>query len=131
MFDLREHKDHTIGIVSGYDTMGMIPKSHLEAIDSVGFPPQPPNQAETVSITPWPLKQVTESQNPQHQTMETKNMALRLNKVSDTIKVTPVALFHVVDSMGMINELQPGIIGRNSPKATVPSHGISEDGYIV
>ncbi|XP_040586591.1 uncharacterized protein LOC121133760 [Mesocricetus auratus] len=101
-----------LALLQVMDSMGMIPESHSEVMDSVGFSQQPPIQAETVSITPQPSNQVIESikgTSPQHQTMETKSMVSRSNQVTDNMNVTPVALFHVMDSMGMINELHPHV----------------------
>ncbi|XP_052602000.1 uncharacterized protein LOC128115404 isoform X2 [Peromyscus californicus insignis] len=92
------------------DLMGLIPESQSELTDSVGFSPEPPNQAETVRITPQPSNQVTErikGTHHQHQTTELKSMASRLSQVTDNLEVTPVALFYVTDSMQMIDKLSP------------------------
>lgn len=94
-------------------SMGMILESHAQVIDCVGFPPQPPNQAETGNLTPWPSDQVIESKTVtslQHPAKESKSMASRLSQVTDNMKVTPVTLLHNMDSMVMINELHPHVI---------------------
>ncbi|XP_076414869.1 uncharacterized protein LOC143270077 [Peromyscus maniculatus bairdii] len=99
-----------LALLQVMDLMGINPEPQSEVIDSVGFSPQPPNQAETVSITPQPLNEVTEPievTHHQHQTTGLKSMASRLSQVTDDMKVTPVALFHVTDSMGMIDKLSP------------------------
>ncbi|XP_036031663.1 uncharacterized protein LOC118575067 [Onychomys torridus] len=89
----------------------LIPESGSEVIDSEGFSPQLSDQAETVSITPQPLNQVIEPINPSSaSTMELKSMASRLSQVTDNQEVTPVALFHAMDSMGMIDKLSPHVI---------------------
>ncbi|XP_057617114.1 uncharacterized protein LOC130869020 isoform X2 [Chionomys nivalis] len=93
--------------------MGMIPESHAQVIDSVGFPPQPPNQAETVNLTPRPSDQVIEQKTVtslQHSATESKSMASRLSPVTDNMKVTPEKLLRIMDSMGLINELYPHVI---------------------
>lgn len=99
-----------LALLQVMDLMGINPEPQLEVIDSVGFSPQPPNQAETVSITPQPLNEVIEPIKVTHhqdQTTGLKSMASRLSQVTDDMKVTPVALFHVTDSMGMIDKLSP------------------------
>ncbi|XP_051037841.1 uncharacterized protein LOC127220150 [Phodopus roborovskii] len=101
-----------LALLQVMNSMGMIPEPHSEVMGSVEFSPQQPNQTETVSITPQPLNQAIESIKgtcPQYQTMESKSMASRQNQVTDNMKVTPVALFHIMDSMGMINELHPHV----------------------
>ncbi|XP_076415607.1 uncharacterized protein LOC143270249 [Peromyscus maniculatus bairdii] len=99
-----------LALLQVMDLMGINPEPQSEVIDSVGFSPQPPNQAETVSITPQPLNEVIEPIEVTHhqdQTTGLKSMASRLSQVTDDMKVTPVALFHVTDSMGMIDKLSP------------------------
>ncbi|XP_075809314.1 uncharacterized protein LOC142837828 [Microtus pennsylvanicus] len=92
-------------------SMGMIPESHAQVIDCVGFPPQPPNQAETVNLTPRPSDQVIEPKTSlQSSATESKSMASRLSPVADNMKVTPAELLRIMDSMGMINELYPHVI---------------------
>ncbi|XP_057611951.1 uncharacterized protein LOC130865092 isoform X1 [Chionomys nivalis] len=97
--------------------MGMIPESHAQVIDSVGFPPQPPNQAETVSLTPRPSDQPKTVTSLQHSATESKSMASRLSPVTDKMKVTPVELLRIMDSMGLIDELYPHVI---EPAAIAP-----------
>ncbi|KAM7325169.1 hypothetical protein ACRRTK_015427 [Alexandromys fortis] len=93
--------------------MGLIPESHTQVIDCVGFPPQPPNQAETVNLTPRPSDQVIEPKpvsSLKHSATELKSMASRLSPVTDNMKVTPEKLLRIMDSMGLNNELHPHVI---------------------
>ena len=93
--------------------MGMIPESHAQVRDDMGFPPQPPNQAETASVTPGPSDQVIEPKivkSLPHPATESKSMASRLSQVTDNMKVTPVTLLNIMDSMGMVNELHPHVV---------------------
>lgn len=93
--------------------MGLIPESHTQVIDCVGFPPQPPNQAETVNLTPRPSDQVIEPKpvsSLKHSATELKSMASRLSPVTDNMKVTPEKLLCIMDSMGLNNELHPHVI---------------------
>ena len=93
--------------------MGMISESHAQVKDDMGFPPQPSNQAETASITPGPSDQVIEPKivkSLPHPATESKSMASRLSQVTDNMKVTPVTLLHIMDSMGMVNELHPHVV---------------------
>ncbi|XP_063118677.1 spermatogenesis-associated protein 31H1 isoform X3 [Rattus norvegicus] len=100
-------------------SMGMIPDSHSEVIDSVGKTkdktdlPQPPNQAETVNMPPetsYPVIESIKVASPQRETSESESMTSRLHQITDNTKVTPVALFHVLDSRALINELCSRVI---------------------
>ena len=123
------------------DSMGIIPDSHSEVTDPVRKTKdktdlsQPSYQAQKVSIPPKSSNPVIESINifsPKNQTREPKIMTSRPNQITNISKVTPVALFHIVNSRGLINELcSCHRINRDSPKATIPSHGISGGRYIV
>ncbi|XP_076415625.1 uncharacterized protein LOC143270253 [Peromyscus maniculatus bairdii] len=99
-----------LALLQVMDLMGINPEPQSVVIDSVGFSPQPPNQTETVSITPQPLNEVIEPIEVTHhqdQTTGLKSMVSRRSQVTDDMKVTPVALFHVTDSMRMIHKLSP------------------------
>ncbi|KAM4867304.1 spermatogenesis-associated protein 31H1 [Thomomys bottae] len=94
------------------DSMGMIPETHSEVIESASLFP---NQVvklmetmETVSVTPKPPNQVIESvkltPSLQHQVLESQITSSRLNQGTDNVRVTPVALIQVMNSMGMMNK---------------------------
>ncbi|KAM7325170.1 hypothetical protein ACRRTK_015423 [Alexandromys fortis] len=74
---------------------------------------RPPNQAETVNLTPRPSDQVIEPKpvsSLKHSATELKSMASRLSPVTDNMKVTPEKLLRIMDSMGLNNELHPHVI---------------------
>lgn len=94
------------------DSMGIIPDSHSEVTDPVRKTKdktdlsQPSYQAQKVSIPPKSSNPVIESinvVNPEHQTREPKIMTSKPNQITNISKVTPVALFHIMDSRGLIN----------------------------
>ncbi|XP_041496014.1 uncharacterized protein LOC121439566 isoform X2 [Microtus oregoni] len=112
--------------------MGMIPESHAQVIDCVGFPPQPPNQAETVNLTPQSSDQVIKPKTvkiQQYSATESKSMASRQSPVTDNMKVTPAELLRIMDSMGMINELYPHVI-KPAEIAPKPQYQVMESAKV-
>ncbi|XP_006514425.1 spermatogenesis-associated protein 31H1 isoform X2 [Mus musculus] len=93
------------------DLMGIIPDSHSEITDSVGETKdktdlsQQSHQVEKVIIPPE-----STVASPEHQMRESKSMASKPDKITDISKVIPVALFNIVDSRGLINELCSHVI---------------------
>ncbi|XP_021029694.1 uncharacterized protein LOC110303098 [Mus caroli] len=108
------------------DLMGIIPDSHSEITDSVGKTKdktdlsQQSNQVEKVIIPPE-----SSVASPVHQMRESKSMASRPDKITDISKVIPVALFNIVDSRGLINELCSHVI-ESAGIAPKPQHQVTE-----
>uniref|UniRef100_UPI0040385906 spermatogenesis-associated protein 31H1 n=1 Tax=Callospermophilus lateralis TaxID=76772 RepID=UPI0040385906 len=123
-----------LALLQVMNSMGMIPESHSDVIESMSLFPQPPNQVvkpiqpkEIMSITPKSPNQLIKSMeitpSPQQQDVESERMNSRRNRVPDNVKITPVALLQVMDSMGMTSKSHPHIIEsmRMIPK---PQHGV-------
>ncbi|XP_049640642.1 uncharacterized protein C2orf16 homolog [Suncus etruscus] len=100
------------------DSMGMIPESHSEEIGSTDLFPQSPNEAgkpvetiktdiirhklfqntKSVDVTPEPKYHSIDSDRPSKPVTHT-----------DNLRVTPVELLQVMDTMGMIKKPHPNI----------------------
>jgi hypothetical protein len=100
-----------MALLQDMDSMGIIPDSHSLVTDPVRKTKyktdlsQPSNQAQTVSIPPKSSNPAIESINifsPKNQRREPKIMTSRPNQITNISKVSPVALFHIVDSRGFM-----------------------------
>ncbi|XP_076562537.1 uncharacterized protein LOC143433879 [Arvicanthis niloticus] len=108
------------------EAMGMIPDSQSEVADSAWKIKaktnlsQPPYQAETVSIPPKssnPVITSLKAASPEHQMRDS-----RPNPMPGNSKLSPVALFHNMDSRGLINER----VIQSAGLAPRPQHQVME-----